>query len=63
MHTLIYASSTGIIVDFVSERQGLTVFTVDEDSGFVSLLVTASEDVSFRVHPESFSSARGKIHC
>ena len=53
-------SSTGTIqVDFVNGQQGLTVITVSEGSGFVSLLVTASEDVSFQVYPESFSLARG----
>ena len=35
------------------------MITVDEDSGSVSLLVTATEDVSFRAYPETFSSATG----
>ena len=55
-----FSSSTGITVDFVNGQQGLTVITVDEDSGSVSLLVAASEDVSFRVYPETFSSASGR---
>ena len=54
-----FASSIGITVDFVNGQQGLTVITVDEDSGSVPLLVTASEYVSFQVYPETFSSARG----
>lgn len=54
------SSSMGITVDFVGGQQGITVITVDEDSGSVSLLVTAYEDASFRAYSETFSSARGR---
>ena len=54
-------SSTGITVNFVNEQQGAMTTTVDEDFGFVSLLVTTTEDASFTVSPEPFSSASCKL--